>query len=402
MSFQSPSLTPHKKSGFVLFVCGLCMGAADLIPGISGGTIAFLMGFYHPLIESIKSLDREAFKLLISFQFRSFFNKVAWRFLLSLGSGMAVAILSLAGIFHLILQHEIYRVYLYASFMGLIIASFIYCIRQITNWNRSTALALGLGMLLAYLGTSAPWPSGQTQAIYAIKIEREASPVPISNYDSERQLLTGLSGSTLHALQAKGMINSETMIYTVEGSKIGPLLALESLDKSSSLNIWLIGCGMIAVCAMLLPGISGSYILTLLGAYPIVIAALADFTSHARQLIFDYEAFTILFNLLIGILIGIFSFSRVISWLLKIYPNGSIAALSGCMIGALPSVWPFWSYKYELLPLSLQKGAQLVAVKAIWPAFSWSLVFPAFACALLGCALVFFIEYSAQPKVVLR
>jgi putative membrane protein len=135
---------------FYLFLCGICMGAADLVPGISGGTIAFIMGFYQPLLESIKTLNVSAFKLLISFKFRAFSEQVAWKFLLQLLLGIGVAFCTLASLFHFILGHEVYRVYFYALFMGLITASFVFCLRQISRWTLTSLLALLIGIVSAY------------------------------------------------------------------------------------------------------------------------------------------------------------------------------------------------------------------------------------------------------------
>ncbi|MFI5343105.1 MAG: undecaprenyl phosphate translocase family protein, partial [Chlamydiales bacterium] len=166
----------------------------------------------------------------------------------------------------------------------------------------------------------------------------------------------------------------------------------------SRLSGWLIFCGMVAVCALLLPGISGSYLLTLLGVYPMVIGALADWVSHLKQGIFDFDSFEILLNLGLGILIGAALFARLLSWLLKAYPNLSLAILSGFMIGALPSVWPFWSYTSILLPMKLEKGPQLLALDPIWPSWSSSQAYLALLWMAAGCLLVIGLELLARYK----
>src|SRR5687768_13818203 len=110
MEMPSPFALEKKWKGLYLFLCGLCMGAADLIPGISGGTIAFIMGFYDPLLQSIQTLNSQALKLLVRGQFRQFSQIVAWKFLLILLMGMLVSVVSLASLFYAVLSHEWYRV----------------------------------------------------------------------------------------------------------------------------------------------------------------------------------------------------------------------------------------------------------------------------------------------------
>jgi len=299
-----------------LFFCGLCMGSADLIPGISGGTIAFIMGFYEDLITSLKS-----------------FSVASARFLVPLVCGIATAFILLAEFFHSVLGDPVYRVYLYAAFFGLVVASFIYCAKQLDEWRWKHIAALAVGAVIAHV----------------------------------------LTGTTL---------------------------APDAVQPHSSLGIdmWLVVCGAIAITAMLLPGISGSYLLTLLGVYAVVISALVDFIEGMKHLTFDQEAFLILFSLFVGIVIGLLLFVRSISYLLKHYHAITIAALVGFMIGSLRSVWPFWSYKYVLDPLKPAKGPRLQPVDIILPDWSTPLVWKAILFAVAGFALVFLIEKLANRE----
>lgn len=321
-----------------LFFCGLCMGSADLIPGISGGTIAFIMGFYEPLIESLKTVNVGSLKLLATLQFRRFSHVFAWPFLIPLGSGIATAFILLAGLFHQVLGHPVYRVYLYAAFFGLVAASFVFCAKQVRVWNGKKIAVLALGAVIAHLLTSTT-----------------LTPEP-SN--------------------------------TMQGSLYG----------GWGIDPWLIVCGAIAITAMLLPGISGSYLLTLLGAYPKVIGSLVDFIQAAKAGQFDQEAFFILFSLAIGIVVGLALFVRCISWLLKNQHDLIIAALVGFMIGSMRSVWPFWSYQSVIDPLKPLKGAQLQPLDPLWPDWSSPLVWKALVWAMAGFALVFAIEFIAKGK----
>lgn len=258
-----------------LYFCGLCMGAADLVPGISGGTIAFIMGFYYPLLESLKTINSQTGQLLLKGQLKPFFQQIAWKFLLPLGAGIASSFVLLSGFIHFILSHEIYRTYLYAFFTGLVVASTLFCFRQIREWRFSYVAMLLVGAVIAFLFT-------------------------------------------------------------------GPQVATVGMYTSIAfVDPWLILCGAMAISAMLLPGISGSYLLTLLGIYPAAIGALAHFISSLKAGHFDVVAFSLLLSLFIGIVGGLFSFARVVSWLLRGYPNATLSLLTGFMIGGIRSVWPF-------------------------------------------------------------
>lgn len=392
---NSPSSSRFK--GIYLFFCGICMGAADLVPGISGGTIAFVMGFYQDLLDSLKTFKWSTLKLLTEFQFKAFFQQIAWRFLLTLICGISFSFILLAGILHWVLQHEVYRVYLYSGFLGLILASFVLCMRELKRWTFLEAAGLIIGAISAYTLTGTTL-SVEEQGPYAIKMEYN-SQKPLYNYDAEKGLLTYLSKGTLSAMLAKNTIQPDTILFNLDGQAIGQVKEVTFIFKSSLIDVWLIFCGAIAICALLLPGISGSYLLTLLGVYPQAIGALADLTQNLKHGVVDWEALVLLCNLLIGIVMGALVFSRLASWLLKKYSDISIAVLSGFMIGALKSVWPFWSYTHALIPLKLNKGPQLLPLEPILPMFDfWSLGL-ALSAAVFGFALVFIVESAAKNKV---
>lgn len=383
--------------GFYLFLCGICMGAADLVPGISGGTIAFIMGFYGPLLESLKSFNYQSFKYLLTGQWRAFLQSTHWKFLLTLIAGIATAFLLFAGFIQFVLGHEFYRSYLYAAFLGLILGSFYFCIKQVVKWTMYESLGLAVGAVCAYCLTTISTSQAPLQGSYAVKIDLKYRSSELANYKDG--VLTNLTEEALGVLAAKGMIESTTLVYDENGQLLGQVAELAAFPHTSSwLNGWLIFCGMVAVCALLLPGISGSYLLTLLGVYPMVIGALADWVSHLKQGLFDFDSFEILLNLGLGILIGALLFARFLSWLLKAHPNLSLAILSGFMIGALPSVWPFWSYASILLPMKLEKGPQLLALDPVWPSWFSSQAYLALLWMIAGCLLVIGIEFLAKYR----
>ncbi len=242
---------------------GMCMGVADVVPGISGGTVAFIMGFYEDLLKSIKS-------------FRFPLKNFAWDFLLATVIGIAFSIICMANFITSLLNHDIYRIYLYSGFMGLILASILFCAKQVTKWHLRYILAFVVGATIAFIF------SGDR-----------------SQFVSERV----------------------------------PTL----------IDPWLIICGVVAISALLLPGVSGSYMLTILGVYPSILAALASFVNNAKVLVFDIDSFLILANLGAGLVVGAILFSRVISWLLANYHQITLSLLTGFLAGSLRVVWPYQS-----------------------------------------------------------
>jgi len=231
------------------------MGGADVVPGVSGGTIAFISGIYEELIDSIKSFDLNAIKLLIAFRLHEFWQTINGNFLLVLVLGIATSIVSLAKLITFLL-HE-YPIQLWSFFFGLIVIS---------------ALSVG-------------------------------NQIKIKSYTS---VLSGIIG----VIAAFG-ITSVTPAVIPEG-------------------IWFTFLsGMVAICAMILPGISGSYILLIFGKYEFILNSLLEFE------------FTVISTFVLGCLIGILSFSRLVSWFLHHYHDLTISMLAGFMIGSLNKIWPW-------------------------------------------------------------
>jgi len=375
------------------------MGASDLIPGISGGTIAFVMGFYKPLLESLKSFDFQAFKLLLTGQWQKFLSQTKGQFLFTLLAGILVSFVLMVNTIQFLLNHPAYRVYLYSAFFGLILASFYFCMRQVRDWNLKNVVGLTFGLLSAFTLTSLSTSfKTQQKHFYAIQMDIPDTLFSVNNYRFDQKLLTHLSSEDLSLLLLKKVIHLNTRVYDGEGQPLGRARDFVTDYHRPYLNFWLICCGAIAICALLLPGISGSYILTLLGAYPLIISSLADWVFHLQKGRFDLESFTVLMNLGLGILMGIALFSRLLSWLLKSYPDLTLATLSGFMIGAIRSVWPFWSYDYTLLPTKLEKGLQIVPLNPMWPTiWSFQSLFALFW-LFVGFYVLWGIEFLAKRK----
>lgn len=371
------------------------MGMADLVPGISGGTVAFIMGFYEQLIESLKTLTPANFKYLAVGKPGIFFNKVSGRFLLPLGIGIISAFILFASLIHFILGDPVFRVYLYAAFFGLITASFIFCAKQLEKWSVLHVCLLVVGALSAHLLTGTTLQN-EDFGRYAAQIEPVNTQLDVKNYDPSTSRLMGLTPAVIGAMEAKGILSKDAIIYDMDGNDAGTAASFGYASNGFWLDGWLVFCGAIAICAMLLPGISGSYLLTILGVYAVVIGALVDFISGVLASRFDPDSCLILLSLLVGIVIGLMIFSRAISWLLKNYRSLTLSALVGFMIGSLRSVWPFWTYEYVLDPIKLVKGPQLALKQPFIPYLDSALFWQAVLFFLGGYLVVFAIERLAS------
>ena len=245
------------------------MGAADVVPGVSGGTIAFISGIYEELLSSIKSVNLEALKLLFTGKFKVFWQKVNGKFLLPLFLGIAISIVSLAKLITYLLTNH--PVLVWAFFFGLIIASVIFVGKQVKKWDIKSLLMLIIGGAIAYwitIGTPSQIPDG--------------------------------------------------LFF-----------------------IFLAGC--IAICAMILPGISGSFILLLMGAYATVLGSVNGTVDSLKA--FDIAGIisngTKLGTFMLGCVVGLGLFSRVLTWMFDKAHDITVALLTGFMIGSLNKVWPW-------------------------------------------------------------
>ena len=243
------------KDYTLLMLKGMGMGAADVVPGVSGGTIAFIVGIYDELIDSIKSINMHSLKLLFTGKITAFWKAINANFLLSLLFGIAVSILSLAKLMTYLLTNE--PVLVWSFFFGLVLASTWFVSKDIKERNWKTILGFIAGVVIAYYIT----------------------------------------------------------------------IATPAETSTSLLFIFL--CGAIAICAMILPGISGSFILVLLGKYFYIMEAV----NKLDLIVLGVFAF--------GALLGITSFSRVLSYALKHFRNITLSVLTGFMLGSLNKVWPW-------------------------------------------------------------
>ena len=244
------------KDYVVIGLKGMAMGAADVVPGVSGGTIAFISGIYEELLGSISNVNFGLIKTLKNEGIKVTWKEANGSFLLPLFIGVFISVISLAQTIKWLLENK--AVLLWSFFFGLVLASIIYIGKQVKKWSFKTIIIGVLGILFGYIITVIP--STNTNEV---------------NY------------------------------------------------------ILLIFAGAIASCAMILPGISGSYILLLIGIYPIVMTAITN-----RDL-------KIISAIGIGVIVGLISFSKLLKWLFNNYKNEMLVVLTGIMLGSLNKVWPW-------------------------------------------------------------
>ena len=244
-----------KRNYPLLILRGCAMGAADVVPGVSGGTIAFITGIYEELIDSIKAVDLQAVKLLLKFKLAEFWKKINGNFLISVIAGIGISIFSLAKLMTWLLENH--PIYIWSFFFGLIIASSVLVAKEIKKWNIFTVISLILGAVIAY-GITVMTPSETPDSWWFIILS-----------------------------------------------------------------------GAIAICAMILPGISGAFILLLMGKYTYILGAVSAFNIG------------VLLLFAVGAVAGITSFSHLLSWLLKPHHSATVSLLTGFMVGSLNKVWPW-------------------------------------------------------------
>lgn len=281
---NEPSLQTSPTPLPGVFLRGMLMGAADIVPGVSGGTIAFITGIYQRLINALSSIGPHLIGQWRREGFASIWAAVDGSFLLALVSGIAVSVLTLARVIATLLESQ--PVLLWSFFFGLILASALVLTRHVQRWHRGTVLALLAGLVVA--------------------------------------ATIGLS----------------------------PAVTLPVAPLSFFV------AGFIAICAMILPGISGSFVLVLLGLYPAVLQAIRGFELVSLALFAT------------GALCGLLVFTRLLRWLLASYHSVTLATLTGFLFGSLPVVWP-WKLPTTADLLHPVLPSSYAASGAAVPALTW-------------------------------
>lgn len=294
-----------------LFLKGLAMGAANVVPGVSGGTIALVTGIYERLIHALKSCDLTAIRLLASGQFARSWQHVDGTFLAVLLSGVALSVLSLARLFkYLLMHHEVPTM---AFFFGLILVSVWYVGTAVRRWTPVCMLALLLGA----------------------------------------------------------------------GIAVGIALLAPASENSSPVYLFI--CGVAAICSMILPGLSGSFVMIMMGNYALVLGAVASFD------------LAVLLPLALGCGLGLIGFAQVLSWILRRYHDQTIAMMTGFVLGSLAVIWP-WKHKSVALVERAGKPAKEIVTGYdwFWPSAADSETLLALGMVVLGAATIWLTEWFAR------
>jgi putative membrane protein len=302
---------------FYLILKGIAMGAANVIPGVSGGTMALITGIFERLIDAIKSFNTKAIKLLFSLQLKAFARHTDLYFLIAVFAGIAIAIVTLARVFDYLFTN--YPVYIWAYFFGLVLASVYFVGKTIQHWTVSVVVAF----------------------------------------------IIGTTGAVI-------------------------ISVLNPATENSSI-IYLLLCGVVAMCSMILPGLSGSFVLILMGNYQLV---MIDAINN-RDL-------TILIPVVIGAGVGLLAFSHILSWVFKKFRDQTISLLTGFILGSVSILWPWQNMIYmkdEAGELVSKNGEPIVISyeRYIPDSFTTEVVF-AILIVLLGVVSIWAIEKAAEVK----
>jgi putative membrane protein len=296
---------------------GIAMGAANVVPGVSGGTIALITGIFERLIDAIKSFNLKAARLLLSFKFKEFAEHTDLYFLIALFSGVLVAVVTLAKLFDFLFIN--YPVYIWSYFFGLVLASVFFVGKTVSKWSWSVILTFLIGTAIAIV------------------------------------------------------------------------ISVLNPAKEDSSFLYLLLCGVVAICSMILPGLSGSFVLILLGNYQLV---MIDAVNN--------RDFGILIPVGIGAVVGLIAFSHVLSWVFKKYRNQTISLLTGFILGSVSILWP-WQKAIYLKDAAgeviVKKGKYVVEnyERFLPDSFNQQVIF-AIGFVIIGIVTIWAVEKAAQSN----
>ena len=286
------------------------MGIANVIPGVSGGTIALITGIYEQLINSLKSFDKKALQLIIKFDFKSLINHTNLYFLISVFGGSIVSVFSIASLFKFLFNN--YPLYIWSFFFGLILISILFVGKTITKWNKQSIISLILGTIVA-----------------------------------------------------------------ISFTYISPA------NENTNL-LFVFFCGVIGISGMMLPGLSGSFILILLGNYELLLVkAVTDLNILLLSVFFAGSVF------------GVLAFSHLLTWLLKKYKDQTLALLTGFIAGSLAIIWPWKKVSKSIIISGKEK---IIEYDLYFPTEINMEIFIAISMIILGVVSVYVIEKYSEIK----
>jgi len=298
------------KHYIILFIKGMAMGIANVIPGVSGGTIALITEIYEELINSLKSFDIKALKILLSFDISGFIKHTNLYFLLAVFGGSIASVFSIANLFKFLFLN--YPILIWAFFFGLILASIYFVAKRINQWNLSTFLSLVIGTVIA-ISLSFLTPATENTNLFFVFL-----------------------------------------------------------------------CGIIGISGMMLPGLSGSFILILMGNYELLmVIAVTDLNVTLLAVFFIGSAF------------GLMSFSHVLSWVFKHYKNATLALLTGFILGSLSIIWPWKAVAESIIFNGKEK---IIAYRWHLPTEFNQETIIAILLIFIGIFSVYTLEYFAPKK----
>jgi putative membrane protein len=288
----------------------MAMGVANVIPGVSGGTIALITEIYEELINSLKSFDIKALKMIFSLNISDFINYTNLYFLIAVFGGSVASVFSIASLFKYLFSN--YPILIWAFFFGLIIASIYFVAKRINNWNFSTLLSLVIGTFIA-ISLSFMTPATEDANLFFVFL-----------------------------------------------------------------------CGIVGISGMMLPGLSGSFILILMGNYELLmVTAVTDLNITLLSIFFIGSAF------------GLMSFSHVLSWVFKHYKNATLALLTGFILGSLSIIWPWKSIAESIIMNGKEK---IIAYEWYFPSKLNTETIIAISLIFIGIISVYTLEYFAPKK----
>ena len=298
------------KNYITLFFKGLGMGVANVIPGVSGGTIALITGIYEELINSLKSFDKKALKFLLSFEIEKLISYTNFYFLSAVFSGSIISVFTIAILFKYLFDN--YPIIIWAFFFGLIVASIIFIGKRVKNWSKQSFIALITGTFIAF-----------------------------------------------------------SLGYVTPAS-----------ENSNLFFVFI--CGIVGISGMMLPGLSGSYILILMGNYKLLLVTAVTELNIKILSIF-----------ILGSVFGLMSFSHFLSWLLKKYKDTTLALLTGFILGSLKIVWP---WKKVSKSINIDGEVKIIAYESFIPSEINNNTLFAIIIMIVGFLLVYFLENSSKNK----
>ena len=292
------------KHYIILFLKGIAIGVANVIPGVSGGTIALVTEIYERLLNALKSLNIKALRLLLSLNIREFIKYTDFYFQISVFSGSIISLFSIAKLFEYLLQDH--PILIWSFFFGLILASVYFVGKRITNWNKTNKLVLCIGTIIA-LSMSFITPATENSNLFFVFI-----------------------------------------------------------------------CGIVGVSGLMLPGLSGSFILILLGNYELLMVKPITNLNYVLLSVF-----------LAGSVFGLLSFSHILSWILKHYKDTTLALLTGFILGSLSIIWPWKEVSEKIL---IDGEEKILSYSWYFPSLTSSETLISFGLIIIGVYIVYNLE----------